>query len=615
MLNKQMFSPFTKGEIKPEGWLKDQLRIQADGLSGNLDKVWPDVKDSRWIGGDRDGWERVPYWLDGFIPLAYLLEDEDLIARSKKYVDAIIAQQAEDGWICPCSLEERRNYDLWSGILIAKVLAMYADLSDDGRIENVLYRFFRNFKTFIRYTTLDNWAMLRWFEALIPLYWLYEKRPEEWMLRLVDELQNQGYDYERLFNNYHDEKPERVWTYSTHVVNLGMAIKQGALVYRKDGGDAECFAKKMLDTLLKYHGMAVGHFTGDECVMGDSPVQGTELCSVVEAMYSYEVLLAISGDPLWGDYLERLAFNALPATISADMWTHQYVQQTNQIRCCKLPEDHVKWGTNGPEANMFGLEPNFGCCTANFNQGWPKFAMSAFMKTENGIASTALIPSKVETQVNGVKIVCALETEYPFRNTLNYRLTVDAPVEFDFLMRIPACAAKAEVNGEPAIPGTFHKIHKTWEGTTEIHVAFSFDCVLADRPRNMKVLWRGPLLYSVAIKERWEMLEYTRNGVERKFPYCDYEIFPESKWNYAFAQDATFAATERPIGKYPFSAEEPPVEISAKMVCVDWRDAYGVALEEPESRKRISDAQSVRMIPYGCARLRMTEMPVEEVHL
>ena len=85
MLNKPAFQFFTKGEIKPEGWLKRQLRIQADGLSGNLDKVWPDVRDSRWIGGDRDGWERVPYWLDGFIPLAYLLEDEDMIARAKFY--------------------------------------------------------------------------------------------------------------------------------------------------------------------------------------------------------------------------------------------------------------------------------------------------------------------------------------------------------------------------------------------------------------------------------------------------------------------------------------------------------------------------------------------------
>ena len=87
---------YTTNEIKPCGWLKRQLEIQAESLSGNLDKVWRDVRDSAWIGGDADGWERVPYWLDGFIPLAYLLENEDMISRAKKYVDAIIAKQRED---------------------------------------------------------------------------------------------------------------------------------------------------------------------------------------------------------------------------------------------------------------------------------------------------------------------------------------------------------------------------------------------------------------------------------------------------------------------------------------------------------------------------------------
>lgn len=101
MLKPLAFKQYTTNELKPTGWLKNQLRIQAEGLSGNLDKVWPDIRDSAWIGGDCEGWERVPYWLDGFIPLAYQLEDEDLIARAKKYIDAIIERQQEDGWIAP----------------------------------------------------------------------------------------------------------------------------------------------------------------------------------------------------------------------------------------------------------------------------------------------------------------------------------------------------------------------------------------------------------------------------------------------------------------------------------------------------------------------------------
>lgn len=94
MLRQNKYNLFTTKEIEPSGWLLKQLKIQAEGLSGNLDKIWPDIRDSRWIGGGRDGWERVPYWLDGFIPLAYLLKDEDLIARAKKYIDGYTERSA-----------------------------------------------------------------------------------------------------------------------------------------------------------------------------------------------------------------------------------------------------------------------------------------------------------------------------------------------------------------------------------------------------------------------------------------------------------------------------------------------------------------------------------------
>ena len=81
--NHEFYTPFRYDEVFPEGWVKRQLRIQAEGLAGNLDNMWPDVKDSAWIGGDKEGWERVPYWLDGFVPLAFLLRDEKMISRAK----------------------------------------------------------------------------------------------------------------------------------------------------------------------------------------------------------------------------------------------------------------------------------------------------------------------------------------------------------------------------------------------------------------------------------------------------------------------------------------------------------------------------------------------------
>lgn len=158
MLRPLHYTPFTARELKPAGWLKKQLEIQAAGLSGHLDQVWPDIRDSRWIGGDKDGWERVPYWLDGFIPLAWLLEDKDLQARAKHYIDAILAQQQEDGWICPCSLEERPNYDVWALFLLCKVLVVYEECSQDPRVEEAVYRALRNLHSHIEVHTLFDWA-------------------------------------------------------------------------------------------------------------------------------------------------------------------------------------------------------------------------------------------------------------------------------------------------------------------------------------------------------------------------------------------------------------------------------------------------------------------------
>jgi len=98
-LKELALRPMPLGAIEPRGWLQQQLKIQADGLSGHLDEFWPDVRDSAWFGGDADSWERAPYWLDGIIPLAFLLGDERLIEKVHQRVDQILDRQGEDGWL------------------------------------------------------------------------------------------------------------------------------------------------------------------------------------------------------------------------------------------------------------------------------------------------------------------------------------------------------------------------------------------------------------------------------------------------------------------------------------------------------------------------------------
>ena len=611
MIRNLQYRPFSANAIKPEGWLKKQLMLQANGLAGNLDKIWPDVKDSMWIGGSRYDWERVPYWLDGFIPLAYLLDNADMKKRAQTYVYGIVDRQQDDGWLCPCRPEHRRHYDTWAALLLCKVLAAYCDVTGDERVEDALYRGLKQFSNHINGATLHDWGAARWFEGLIPIFWLYEKRPESWLILLAKKLNVQGFDWERVFatDMLHDLTDG--WDYISHVVNLGMMLKSRALMSRITNENPDTFAQKAYAWLYEHHGMACGHFTGDENLSGTSPIQGSELCSVNEAMFSFETLFQISGNPYWLDLLEKEAFNALPATVSPDMWTHQYVQMTNQVECSRTP--HRVFRTNNEEAHIFGLEPHFGCCTANMGQGFPKFALSALYKTPNGIACGIPLPMTLETDINSVAVTCQTITDYPFRGEVRFVFSAASPVSFDFTLRIPSHASSALLNGKEAPTGEMVTLPISVKEPVEVILSLRFSTRFEKRPSGMLTLWRGPLLYSLPIAERWKMREYEQGGVARKFPYCDYYIYPESDFNYGFATAdiEKIAVCEKDFDA-PFTPKQPPIELQISMAKVAWEKPDGRCALLPVSNQAISESEIVTLIPYGCTNLRMTEMPLVE---
>ena len=600
-MNKWNF--YTSKEIKPEGWLRRQLQIQAEGLSGNLHKIWPDIRDSAWIGGNCEGWERVPYWLDGFIPLAYLLENEEMIATVKKYIDAIVSAQEEDGWICPCKKEERATYDTWATQLICKTLKVYYDCSGDERIPEVIYRVLKNYYELLKSgeISLFKWGKYRWFETFISLNFLYEKYGEEWIKDLARIIKEQGFDYNTAIDFW--KKPSHTWRMITHIVNMCMMLKTEAVSHELLGEEYTDNAEKLREILDKYNGTAFEGFTGDEVLSSIDPTRGTELCAIVEQMYSYEEIFARTGDNKWAERLEMLAFNALPATLSEDMWTHQYVQQVNQI-ACKKTMIMAPFSTNGPYAHTFGLEPNFGCCTANFNQGWPKFALSTFMHKDNTIINAVTVPSVLN--YNGITI--KLETNYPFENKMHYY--IDAEKDFDFIVRIPSFAKNLKVNGENTVVKDLKFEIKT--GKTEIEIEFRTTPFFKERPNNLYALQMGSLLFSVPISYEKKMREYVKKGVERKFPYCDYQFIPKTPWNYGFS-DGNFEVKFNGIGDVPFSQDAPPVTVKANIQQINWGLKFpyrSVARKTPKSTKPISEVKEIELCPYGCARLRMTEMPL-----
>ncbi len=295
----------------------------------------------------------------------------------------------------------------------------------------------------------------------------------------------------------------------------------------------------MIEILDRHHGQVTGMFTGDECLAGRSPLQGTELCAVVEFLYSLEHLFSVFGDPFFADRLERVAFNALPATFAPDMWSHQYDQQVNQAQCTINP-DH-RWTTNGPESNLFGLEPNFGCCTANMHQGWPKFAAHLWMKTrDEGLVATAYAPCRARVRPRAVcRSTVAVDTDYPFRETVAITRPARAGGRA-FPAASCACPSWAEGatvrvgDGRRAADGARARCTgSTASGAARRPCSRALpDAAEGDASRYNEAVAveRGPLVYSLAIGEQWTRVNADKP--HRDLPHGDFEVRPTTPWNY-----------------------------------------------------------------------------------
>ena len=174
------------------------MQIQANGLSGHLDETWADVgSNSGWLGGTGESWERGPYFLDGLVPLAYLLDDARLKAKAQKFVEWTLTHQASNGMIGPSG-----NNDWWPRMVMLKALAQYQEATGDPRVIPVLSRYFAYQLSALPARPLRDWGKFRWQDNALIAIWLYNRTGDPKLLELVRLLHAQGHDWQAQFSDF-----------------------------------------------------------------------------------------------------------------------------------------------------------------------------------------------------------------------------------------------------------------------------------------------------------------------------------------------------------------------------------------------------------------------------
>jgi len=643
-LVSQKYIELPLGSIKPEGWLLTQLQIMNQGSTGHLDETYPPLRDDNgWLGGKGESLEATPYWLDGALPLAWLLDDSSLKKKVMKYVDWVLDNQRPSGYFGPFTKYEQESGkqveradqgdDWWPRMIMLKVLQQHYSATVDQRVIPFMTRYFRfqydnlNDSTELINRYIEQTANSRCQENSMMVYWLYNHTRDPFLLSLAEKLRKQTYEWDTWMGNRDwlinaaVQQNDLDWTHR-HGVNVAMAIKTPAIYYQA-GGDPKYLSalKTGFTDLMALHGLPNGIFSADEDLHGNDPTQATELCAIVEAMYSLEVAMGITGDNTYMDALERMAFNALPAQTTDDYNMRQYLQMPNQVYVSAGDYD---FSYCEYLSNAFGARTGWYCCLVNMHQGWAKYATHLWYKTpDNGLAALAYGPSTVTANVGkGVPVTIREETNYPFTGKIDFIISLPESASFPVEFRIPAWCKEATVslNGvtlQTEEGNRIARVERTWNDHDKLTLEFPMQVATSSWARNSRAVERGPLVYALKVGEQWEKKVDPNLG-----EYFD--IYPTTPWNYGLVrsviEDPGTHATvvEKPVnGTFYWNQENAPVEIRVNARKIpDWKLVRGVPYQPVTKRYGQYDGvvdemvETVTLIPYGCTKLRIVAFPV-----
>lgn len=601
--------------IKAEGWMKEVLTTQRNGLTGHIqvagapfDKEgWGDAaqkKMDRW-----EDFEQTGYWADGALRCGYFIDDQELVRRVKEWVDFQIDHPKEDGFIGP------DLHNLWPHVVFFRVIMAEYSRNPSPRIVKALSNHYKNAarsQTLIK-TGGPEWDFNeRTMLHIEMLCWLYQQTNDSFFIDKAEDTYKVFCSRKSPFTMQaflSDEVPV------VHSVSSFETLKIPVILYISTG------KKEYLDAAIhgiqkvyKYHGLADGIPSGNEAHDGNMPNEVHETCCVSDAQWALGYFLQATGDVQWADLMEKICFNAAFSVVWKDFKSLQYYSSPNQVIARNNSSSCIYVG--GQDRMAYKVAHGPACCNGNMNRMIPLFCSRQWMrKGDNGIVAALYAPSSYTTRLKGSKneITIQEETNYPFEETIRFKMQMKRSTAFSFWLRIPQWCKEASItiNGQATQivchAGTFAEVQRKFSNGDIIELKLPMRAKSVSMPYAGVAFERGPLVFSLNVKAKEEITE-TREHEGIKFQ--SRILTPLSEWNYAPVDTETIEVVNSNDYNDLWNPETTPVRLKVKAVTVrNWqlyRDNFTPYMPSVILK---GEEKVLELVPVGTTVLRMTVFP------